>query len=557
MGKHGNRGAEPLELRVLRTLQVRLRSATFGTSACTSYEDYMQRSQKVKARDYSDSESFARDYLLSTLLKKWKGWENGNSQKRSAIEAWIGFERQCTFANERIDRLLYNNRISHLINSIRGTIQEIIGPFPIASEVYRNCRISSGATFDVTRRDARVARKLRHVSSTARCLKHLPLLYGGMPTTDHRGSLSYTNDVMSQWDDPGLFEVEVVRGNRYTTAPKDAATDRSIACEPTLNAFLQQGVGRTFKDRLERVGLSTKDQTRNQSLARFARMMKLATVDLKGASDCLSLSLVKAVMPPAWYELLCDARSPFTYLPGGKKENGRWVKLSKFSSMGNAYTFELETLIFYAIAVAAGGDIVSVYGDDIVIDAGRAGCLIRILKLLGFTTNVDKTFVSGSFYESCGHHFHSDRLVTPRYQKEVCALDSQELIRIHNRLMTWGLAHGTHLVRDALNLIREEWVKTTGLKCPEIPCVERDDGFITLTLTPDSSGDFKCKVLSTRNRFVPWDDDTWDYYYRLRTGSSAHPDQRGWQGEVTPRVDARLVSSRIWRTSVLELDSFR
>jgi hypothetical protein len=79
---------------------------------------------------------------------------------------------------------------------------------------------------------------------------------------------------------------------------------------------------------------------------------------------------------------------------------------SKFCSMGNGFCFPLETLIFAACCHSVGAGIAgtdfSVYGDDIILRKAFAGDALKLLRVLGFSPNASKTFISGPFRESCG-----------------------------------------------------------------------------------------------------------------------------------------------------------
>jgi len=99
-------------------------------------------------------------------------------------------------------------------------------------------------------------------------------------------------------------------------------------------------------------------------------------------------------------------RSPKTFF------KGQWHVLEKFSSMGNGYTFELETVIFSAITAAVHEMVtgeaaklhqnVFVYGDDIICKTDVSLDVIAALRWFGFSLNERKSFVSGPFRESCG-----------------------------------------------------------------------------------------------------------------------------------------------------------
>jgi hypothetical protein len=226
----------------------------------------------------------------------------------------------------------------------------------------------------------------------------------------------------------------VVEGCRVTTVDKDAKTDRTIAIEPTGNVFLQLGIGRFLRKKLRRVGIDLDDQSINQQLAyQASKSDELATVDLSSASDTISRELVYELFPVEWSMLLDSLRSPCAYLKGA------WLKLEKFSSMGNGFTFELETLIFWALASgvleAQGipGQAV-VYGDDIILPSNAYPLLLEVFDEVGFTINLEKSYARGHFRESCGKHYWDGVEVTPVFQKEeLSALDS--IYRGANRLL--------------------------------------------------------------------------------------------------------------------------
>lgn len=95
--------------------------------------------------------------------------------------------------------------------------------------------------------------------------------------------------------------------------------------------------------------------------------------------------------------------------------------------MGNAYTFKLETLIFYALAVASAEELgvsystqgnLHVYGDDIIVPRVVYDLLTEVLSACGFTTNHHKSFKDGLFYESCGSDYFRGSPVRPIFFKE-------------------------------------------------------------------------------------------------------------------------------------------
>jgi hypothetical protein len=230
--------------------------------------------------------------------------------------------------------------------------------------------------------------------------------------------------------------VNVVPGNRFSTVLKDQGARRTILVEPTLNSFAQQGGGRLIRANLKRVGLDLTDQTLNQRLAELASRVKdIATLDLKSASNLMAKLIVEDNLPPAWFTLLDVTRSHRT------KIGDRYHELEMFSSMGNGFTFDLETLLFYAITYARctiegyNPFWISVYGDDIICPSGIVEKLEKDLSDYGFLLNKEKSYAEGSFRESCGKDYNNGSLITPFYVKSLQTLEN--VWTVHNSLREW------------------------------------------------------------------------------------------------------------------------
>lgn len=205
---------------------------------------------------------------------------------------------------------------------------------------------------------------------------------------------------------------KVLEANTVSFVPKDATSRRTIAIEPSLNIMLQLGVKVQLDKVLDRLGNTTSrgGQERNQTLAqRGSRDGSLATLDLSSASDTISLAIVRQVFPADWCALLFDLRSPFGRLP-----DGSIIEYEKFSSMGNGFTFPLETLLFLGLA-RYFDPTASCYGDDIIVSTQAARPLIEVLEYCGFSVNKEKSFLEGPFRESCGFDAYNGVRVTPVY----------------------------------------------------------------------------------------------------------------------------------------------
>jgi len=182
-----------------------------------------------------------------------------------------------------------------------------------------------------------------------------------------------------------------------------------------LNGMFQLGIGSYMAARLKRFGVDITDQSRNQKLARLGSIEGgLATLDLSSASDCISIGLVEHLLPHDWSAFLSRFRT------GLMEYSDTVIKLEKFSTMGNGYTFPLETLIFWALAQSVceskeESDAVSVYGDDIIVPTHRYKLLVEVLHACGFVVNTKKSFAEGPFRESCGADYLSGINIRPYY----------------------------------------------------------------------------------------------------------------------------------------------
>lgn len=232
----------------------------------------------------------------------------------------------------------------------------------------------------------------------------------------------------------------IVRGNRFTTVPKTALTDRGICVGPSLNVTAQLGVGRVIRRSLRRQGIDLKfGQSVHQGLVESASLkLDVGTIDLSAASDSVSYELVKLLLPENWFELLDTLREPETRIAG------EWYVNQKFSAMGNGYTFELETLIFYSLAVALcncmnyNWNTIKVYGDDIIIDSPMCGYMIKALSFFGFKTNSRKTYVDGiPFRESCGADYYVGNNVRGHYLEEL-PKEPTDWIKLANGIRRMG-----------------------------------------------------------------------------------------------------------------------
>lgn len=264
----------------------------------------------------------------------------------------------------------------------------------------------------------------------------------------------------------GVSGTKQVEGSRLTTVPKNEDTERTIAIEPSGNMCLQLAAGMYLEGALRRIGLDIRNQQpKNKAMAkRGSETGEVATLDLKSASDMISIDLVRALMPDVWFDLLMKLRSPIITIPGDGKTGGAGmqVELNMISTMGNGFTFPLMTLILvaliYGFRCTRGGPSLyidwsntCVFGDDIIIPCHEYEGFVDVLTKAGLIVNRDKSFSEGAFRESCGGDFLNGVDVTPFYVKSLAA--EPDVYVVINQVMEWGAREKLYL-HKTLSLLR-------------------------------------------------------------------------------------------------------
>lgn len=386
-------------------------------------------SLKVDPLDYICPKRFADDYQAVSYLSKYPHFQLKIDPKQAAIETFWNAEEQCRLTNRRL-RLMRDcpTTVGSFVHSVfhvaQRKISEVLTPLDsfTLSQVIDSCGWGPGVSSSVKGKTTSVYDKFLGELEITPDLKtagmhHVCNAYHPWPAVSLRaesedGGFSAPTSML-----PTAFKV--IPGNAVTFVPKNAKTHRAIAVEPHVNTFFQKGIGGFIRKRLRKFGIDLNDQAPNQEGARIgSKDGLLATLDLSSASDTLSLELVRELLPDDWFKLLDNSRSK------NGKLNGKWFRYHKFSSMGNGFTFELETLIFWSLCFAVMSlrgetGICLVYGDDIVVPSTCFEDVCTVLEFAGFTVNPKKSFATGSFRESCGKDFFVGVLVRPIFLKRM------------------------------------------------------------------------------------------------------------------------------------------
>lgn len=276
--------------------------------------------------------------------------------------------------------------------------------------------------------------------------------------------------------------------------------------------WAQKGIARimlAFIDDAFGVNLSTQPAI-NRELARRGSISlnrifdQIATIDLIEASNRIPWLLIQDLASDTQLgDRLAQARVQRTRMPWGE-----WITLSMCSTMGNGYTFALQTALFLSVVESAlsfdgmkmrsqtsiahmmvpsatqvdnwrqhvdvdnteGCDAHTcslvlkpnldlkrtylepwgVFGDDIIVPEGAVDNLLLQLELVGASVNMDKSHFSGDFRESCGGDYYKGVNVRAVYAKTIKS--PQDRVSLLNRLVVWSAEHKIVLRRVCTSL---------------------------------------------------------------------------------------------------------
>lgn len=274
--------------------------------------------------------------------------------------------------------------------------------------------------------------------------------------------------------------------SRLALVPKDSRGPRIICMEPHEYMWLQQGLGRSMMDWIERHPLTRgqvnfTDQTVNGGLAlSSSKSGRYATLDMKEASDRISMNLIDILFDgvPLLKEALFALSTKHILLPDGSKLEKR-----KFAPMGSALCFPVMSIVHYALGVAAMQlqhrgrphefrRNLWVYGDDIIVNQKYAQALLDQFPIYGLKFNVDKSCTEGKFRESCGVDAYDGINVTPQRVK-TCTIQ-----RGNPKSITRVLAICNNLFKRGYLQTAQIWKNHIEAYMGSFPYVSEDSGVL-------------------------------------------------------------------------------
>lgn len=254
----------------------------------------------------------------------------------------------------------------------------------------------------------------------------------------------------------------IVDGSRLTTVPKNNDEGRVINCEPMFNMLVQFCISASFRDVLKKFGLDL--DSAQEVHRRMILDAQVCTIDLSRASDSNWLPVIKFLYPTSVYNSLVKARSPV-----GTFDDIKHV-FNMLSPMGNGFTFEVMTAtLFFTLAQFDSN--VRVFGDDIILDKKHGENAKDLLSVLGYKTNVQKTYTFGPFKESCGGFTYAGKYLKS-YDFTFCINVNEAIAAINKLIILAGVAKW---IRPWLDLILE---KVSLLWVWDVPITEIHGNYI-------------------------------------------------------------------------------
>lgn len=359
-------------------------------------------------RDYSWPElgdikpsRFKRWVQLSSLYKRYRfQHDRYNDEELEALsnKSYLDFQQSVVFPE--------NTLVIHKVcQEARKIAKGILGPAPKTIEGGRfGKRASLGCSFAQSYLDYKlVARK--PFTSTSVVLEWFKQHVAADPhlskLTEHQGLSSPDARLRTEF-------------LKLVNVPKSWKTLRTITPLTLLGLFYSYGVGDLVAESLMKAGLDIRKlQAEHRDLAKANSITRrLVTADLSRASDSIFSWLLNRVLPRPWYRHIAKTFSRQVQL------DGKMCFTHTVLPMGNGCTFPVETLVFYCLVKAIGNLLgvagkYSVYGDDLIYPRKIHWAVARVLPMLGFTLNMDKTYAQSYFRESCGGDFYRGVDVRP------------------------------------------------------------------------------------------------------------------------------------------------
>jgi len=393
--------------------------------------------------------SYASSYMAYSVIRKWIPSDTTEADA-TALKSFVTANTRCRdwkvpLPEWEVDDMVYGE--------IRKTLDDFFHPkgLPLVTSLYslnETARPGPGAAVGAVGTSYYEKFFCSHLTSTSEYLYQMYRHY-----CERIPSLSDAE--CQRYESFGT--PSIVSGSRCSFVPKTASTSRMICVEPLLNSYYQLGLATLLEQRMREyfgIHLSTQPLVNHQLARKGSVDGSFATIDLSSASDSISLGLCEWILPGWFFELLLQLRSRTTKIGGSDHA------LFMISTMGNGFTFPLQTIIFSAVlkactAIFYHGDnaVWSCFGDDLICRSSIYDRVTHYLGKLGFIINASKSFREGPFRESCGADWLNGQPVRPVSIRKLS--NPQDLLVAINQLNEWSAYTGITLSNTISLLLSE------------------------------------------------------------------------------------------------------
>lgn len=392
----------------------------------TSLHQALKRDLLSESQVYLDTRdplAFAKHNQQKTFLKKYVSTTtNQDLLTELAHEAFHKANKHMFHVNERLEVELpiacpvfssSTTQLDRIHLRARHLISKVLGKYNVEDH-FRACKHSGGTSIGVSFSDTTMEAKWTFPMSIT---EDLVPWFESYLAWDNSLAVAIKNH---NDENPLVRAVEIIPGSRAATVDKTSTQRRFINIEGTINMFFQQGLMTLMYNKMARWGIDIKTLPEKHKLMAYVSSLTLrdATIDWAQASDCVSKVLVKRQFPVRWFYVIDQLRAKHILIDGELHE------INMISPMGNATTFPVETLVFWAYAQATlhtdtspisnssffpvefDYGRCSVFGDDCIVPTAIAEHYIQVVTSIGFNVNKEKSFYDKTpFRESCGGDF--------------------------------------------------------------------------------------------------------------------------------------------------------
>jgi hypothetical protein len=450
---------------------------TIATAIASALRCDMEASNCFDRDASLDSRRILRDRQIADTLKRYQRSADYNAKplEQAAFDSFIANNERMAainiFFQERYSWFLGKTFVSatncftleQVLDTASKLAMQVLWHFPV-SEFDQYCRNSTGSSIGVPFVDTSLEAKFRYpISATEKSARAFEI------HTSLNKPLREAIQALNG-NDPMGHLYDIVAASHATTVDKTSSKRRMIAVEPTASMYFQEGIMDIMYARLKDFDLDVRSlPEKHKRLARESSMSHVnGTIDFSFASDCVSFELVKRVIPSSWFRYLDNYRTPEMEIHGVNHV------LQMFSTMGNATTFPVETLIFWVIGCAvvhlsgkptstlvSHKDMskVSVYGDDCILPTTQCPLFIEVCEWLGFSVNKEKSFygMDDYFRESCGGDYFRGSDVRPYsfkapHNNKIGSLEPWLYIILNNLLPIYKRYFGDYYLIESSSL---------------------------------------------------------------------------------------------------------